>query len=146
MHTLCERIGESFAHITEGAERMAIGQRRYMWLARESPPWALLLLDIAARAPGLMQELQGYVLADLRMGVRQNSFRITREDAALDMIHGTITAAIRRIALGLAPRKHDISVATLLLRGLGMPEDEAAEVASRPLPPFKPAPLEARAV
>jgi AcrR family transcriptional regulator len=136
MHTLCERIGESFAHVAEGAERMAIGQRRYLWLARESPAWALLMMDVAAAAPELLEGIRSYVLADLRLGVRQKSFRVVSEDAALDMIQGTSSMAIRRVALGRARERHDVAVATMVLRGLGMSADDAAEVARRPLPPF----------
>lgn len=136
MHTLCERIAESFEHVAQGAERMAIGQRRYMWLARESPAWALLLMDVSAVAPELIAGIRSYVLADLRLGVRQKSFRITTEDAALDMIQGATSLAIRRIATGQARDKHDIAIATMVLRGLGMPAGEAAEVARRPLPPL----------
>jgi AcrR family transcriptional regulator len=136
MHTLCERISESFAQVTEGAQRMAIGQRRYLWLARESPAWALLLMDVSAAAPELLEGIRSYVLADLRLGVRQKSFRVPSEDAAIDMIQGTSSLAIRRVALGRAPEKYDVAVAAVVLRGLGMPADEAAEVARRPLPPF----------
>jgi len=97
---------------------------------------ALLLLDMLAVAPGLLEGIRSYMVADLRLGVRQKSFRVTSEDAAIDMIQGTTSMAIRRIALGLAREKHDIAVATMVLRGLGMPADEAAEVAKRPLPPL----------
>lgn len=136
MRTLCERISESFAQVTEGAERMSIGQRRYLWLARESPAWALLLMDVSAAAPDLFEGIRSFVLADLRLGVRQKSFRVTSEEAAIDLIFGTGSLAIRRVALGLARPRHDVDVATMVLRGLGMPADEAAEVARRPLPPF----------
>lgn len=64
MHTLCERITESFAHVTEGAGRMAIGQRRYLWLARESP-LRRLLLDMLAVAPGLLEGIRSVIVAAL---------------------------------------------------------------------------------
>src|SRR6187551_3041600 len=44
--SLCRAIDESFSHITDGAERMSIGHRRYIWLAAVAPQWALLLLDV----------------------------------------------------------------------------------------------------
>ena len=44
--------------------------------------------------------------------------------------------AMRSVALGLAPAKHDIAVAATMLRGLGMAADEALAVARRPLPEF----------
>jgi AcrR family transcriptional regulator len=134
--TLCERIAESYPHVAEGAERMAIGQRRYIWLAEASPAWALLLLDVSASAPQLLQRIQKYSLADLRLGVKQKSFKLTSEAAALDLINGAGTQAMLRVALGQAPANHGIAVATMVLRGLGMSADDAAAVARRPLPAF----------
>ncbi|HYE40308.1 MAG TPA: hypothetical protein VEB23_10270, partial [Ramlibacter sp.] len=75
-------------------------------------------------------------LADLRMGVRQKKFKVPSEAAAMDAINGICTQAMRRVALGQAPAKHDQACAALLLRSLGVPPEEAAEVAARPLPPL----------
>lgn len=136
--TLCRRISDSHVQVAHGAERMAIGNRRYIWLAEESPAWALLLLDVALAAPGLALAIREYPLADLRLGVKQKSFRVPSEAAAIDLIQGTVAQAMRNVALGLAPANHGVAVATMVLRGLGMPDDEAAAVAKRPLPPFPP--------
>lgn len=134
--TLCRRISDSCGPVRDGAERMAIGNRRYLWLAEVSPAWALLLLDIAAAAPLLLEQVQQYALADLRLGIRQKSFRIFSEAAAMDLINGTVTHGMRRIAFGLAPAGHASAVAATVLRGLGMASDEALAVAKRPLPEF----------
>ncbi|VTU41122.1 DNA-binding transcriptional repressor AcrR [Variovorax sp. PBS-H4] len=136
--SLCRRIGESQQGITEGAHRMAIGNQRYIWLAEQSPQWALMTLDVAAAAPELLLEIRHYVLADLRLGVKQKAFRIPGEAAAMDLINGTIAQAMRSVALGLAPPNHGREVATCVLRGLGMEAAAAREVAHRPLPPFPP--------
>ncbi len=140
-HTLCRRISESHEQVREGAERMAIGNRRYFWLAEQSPAWALLLLDVASAAPLVLQEVQQYALADLRLGIRQKAFRIASEAAAMDLINGTVTQAMRSIAFGVAPANHGVAVAATVLRGLGMPYDDALAVARRPLPEFGPAPV-----
>lgn len=124
---------------------MAIGQRRYVGLAAESPAWALLLLDVMARSPGVLADLQEYPLADLRRGVRQRKFKVPSEAAALDVINGVCTQAMRSVALGLAPPGHDVACASLVLRALGMPPQDAAEVANRPLPELEPAPAQTRA-
>lgn len=136
--TLCRRIDDSQQGIAEGAQRMAIGNQRYIWLAEQSPQWALMTLDVAAAAPELLLEIRHYVLADLRLGVKQKAFRIPSEAAAMDLINGTITQAMRSVALGLAPPNHGPEVATCVLRGLGMEAAAAKEVAHRPLPPFPP--------
>ncbi|HYF41195.1 MAG TPA: helix-turn-helix domain-containing protein [Ramlibacter sp.] len=134
---LCRAINDSYAGIADGAQRMAIGQRRYIWLAGQCPSWALLLLDVLAGAPQVLAEIQKYPLADLRRGVRQGKFKVPSEAAALDVINGVCTLGMRRVALGLAPAPgHDIACATMVLRALGMPGARAAEVAARPLPEF----------
>jgi len=143
--TLCRRISESHEQVREGAERMSIGNRRYLWLAEQSPAWALLLLDVVSSAPLVLEQVQAYALADLRLGIRQKSFRVASEVAAMDLINGTVTQAMRRVAYGMAPVRHDIAIATTVLRGLGMPYDEALAVAKRPLPEFGPAPVVAAA-
>ena len=134
--TLCRAINDSYAHIADGAERMAIGQRRYVRLAADSPAWTLLLLDVMTASPLVQEAILQYPLADLRMGVKQKKFKVPSEAAALDAINGICTQAMRRVALGLAPAKHDQASTALLLRALGMSPADAAEVASRPLPPL----------
>lgn len=136
--TLCRRITDSQQGIQDGAERMAIGNRRYIWLAQHSPAWALLLLDLTIAVPAMLEVSLAYARADLKLGVRQKRVRIASEAAAVDLIAGTVSQAMRVTALGLAPAKHDVAVATMVLRGLGMGFEEAAEVASRPLPDFPP--------
>lgn len=135
--TLCVAIDESYSHITDGAERMALGQRRYIQLARESPAWTLLLLDVMVAVPSVMALIESYPLADLRIGLRQKKFRVPSEAAALDAITGICSNAMRRVALGRAPANHDVACASLVLRALGVPPEEASAVARRPLPPLK---------
>jgi AcrR family transcriptional regulator len=142
---LCRAIGESHAGVPDGAQRMAIGQRRYLWLAAEAPAWALLILDLGQANARLAALLQEYPLADLRLGVRQKRFKVPSEAAAMDAIAGMCAAGMQRIALGLAPPRHDIAVATVVLRALGMDAAEAAAVARRPLPLLATAEPEARA-
>jgi AcrR family transcriptional regulator len=134
--TLCRRIADSHAGIPEGAERMAIGNRRYIWLAEQSPEWALLLLDVLPASPKIWLELRAYAQADLRLGIQQKSFSVPSEAAALDVISGTVTQAMRTVALGMAPANHGSAIAALVLRGLGMDSKAAQEVATRPLPPL----------
>ena len=133
---LCERITFSQEGVKDGAERMAIGTRRYIWLAEQSPAWALLLLDVAMAAPQLVEYVQQFALADIRLGVKQKRFRIESEIAAQNLGNGTVMQAMACVARGLAPPGHASAVAATVLRGLGMPFDEASEVAHRPLPPL----------
>ncbi|RZL85836.1 MAG: TetR/AcrR family transcriptional regulator [Variovorax sp.] len=134
--TLCQRISDSQQGITDGAQRMAIGIQRYIWLAEESPPWALLMLEVAAAAPELVLQIAEYARADMRMGVKQKTFRIPNEWAAMDVVNGSVTQAIRSVVMGLAPPNHGRDVAACVLRALGMPFEDAQKTAYLPLPPF----------
>ena len=129
-------IDESYAHIEDGAERMAIGGRRYVLFAFERPDWARLVLGLMDSGAPLMQRIAPFALRDLRMGVRQKRFRIASERAAMDLIAGTDLQAIRTVLAGAAGRGHASATAAMVLRGLGMEYDQAAEVARRPLPPL----------
>ena len=100
--TLCERITDSQAGVTDGAERMAIGGRRYVWLAEEAPPWALLLLDVAAAAPELLVHIRNTRWPTC--GRREaEEVQGASEEVAMDVINGTGVHAMRSVALGLAP-------------------------------------------
>ena len=132
--SLCERIKASCVSVPEGAERMAIGNRRYVLLAVENPAWAAVLMQLAGAIAEMQAISSRYALADLELGIRQGSFRVPSRQAGLDLVLGTIGQAMRTAALGKVPRGYDAMVATAVLRGLGMPFDEAAAVARRPLP------------
>lgn len=137
VESYCRHIDASYAHIEDAAERMAIGGRRYVLFAAESPDWARLMLGLMDGGAPLLQRIAPFALRDLRMGVRQKRFRISSERAAMDLIAGTGLQAMRSVLAGAAGRSHASSAATLVLRGLGMDYEEAAEVARRPLPPLR---------
>jgi len=132
----CRHIDESYAHIEDGAERMAIGNRRYVLFAHDSPDWTGLMLGLVDAGAPLAQHVWPYARADLLLGMRQGRFRPVNERAAADLIQGTVMHAMRRVHAGDAGRAHAIATAITVLRGLGMDYDEAAEVARRPLPPL----------
>jgi AcrR family transcriptional regulator len=136
---LCEAIEGSCRGVAEAVERMAIGNRRYFWLAQECAPWALLLLDIGIEAPQHFARILEYPLRDIRLGVRQKTFRVVSEAAALDLVAGAVSQGMRTIAAGGAPANHGVAVAASVLVGLGVPHEQALVIARKPLPPFQPA-------
>lgn len=132
--TFCQHIVESYAAVPRGSWRMAIGCRRFIWLAEQSPPWALLVAEVAAASPALMTQIGRYIVPDLRLGVAQKDFRVESEAAALDLISGTVIQAMSRVASRRARRGHGASVVASILCGLGMRPHTAAAIARRPLP------------
>jgi AcrR family transcriptional regulator len=136
---LCEAIDASSRDVAEGAERMAIGNRRYLWFAQHCPAWAMLLLDIGAAEPKHFEAIGQYPLADLRLGHRQKAFRFASEAAAMDLVAGTVMRGMQTVAAGQAPKGHAEAVAATVLMGLGVAREDAIAIAKRPLPPFRPA-------
>lgn len=133
---LSDRIDESCDHITDAAERMAIGNRRYVGLAIEHPDWARMMMDVVLTSPDLIEVTAAFARKDLLLGIRQGRFRVPNQQAAMNAIIGTCIGAMRMAILGQAPKNHAQATATVVLRALGMAFDEAAEIARRPLPPI----------
>jgi len=134
VESYCRHIDASYAHIEDAAERMAIGGRRYVLLAVENAGWARLMLGLIDGGAPLLGRIAPFALRDLRLGVRQKRFRIASERAAMDLIAGTALQAMRTVLAGSAGRAHATAAATMVLRGLGVGHQEAAEIARRPLP------------
>lgn len=134
--SFCRHIAASNAAIADGAERMAIGNRRYVLFAIDSPDWARLTIGLVDAGAPLQRLIWPYPRADLRLGIRQGRFRPVGERVAADLILGTVMQAMRTALAGDAGRGHATATAATVLRGLGMDYDEAAEVARRPLAPL----------
>jgi len=131
---LADRIAAAYAGVRDAAERMAIANRTFILAALADPTWGRALVRVAGRDMVLSARIAAYALADLRLGKRQRRFRVTDEQAALDLVLGSVLAGMRTVLDGRAGAAHASAVAALVLRGLGLPDDEATEVAARPLP------------
>lgn len=108
-----------------GSERMVDGCRRYLRIARESPPTAMLILDLATTSPRMLEAIGEFVVADLRFGIRQKEFTIFSEQAAVDLVQGYIMLAMRQIASRRMPSSYERSVIATILQGLGLPAQRA---------------------
>jgi AcrR family transcriptional regulator len=131
-----DRVAASYAAVADPAERVAIGCRRFVLEALREPVWGQALLRVWASTPLLGASVAKAVLADLRAGRRRGRFTIPAEPAALDLVQGAVLAGVRSVVEGRAGEPHAVAIATLVLRGLGIDSDEAAEIANRPLPPL----------
>lgn len=128
-----EQSAVSRESLKRGVERVAMGCQHYLWLARRSPDWALMLLDVAAATPAFLQTVGTYVRADVRLGVRQKEIDIESETVALNLICGSIMQAMHSIALGNAPPRHATAITAAVLQGLGVSAGPAREAARKVL-------------
>jgi len=136
--TLNERVVESYQDIADGAQRMSIGMRRFLWLGETSPAWAMLLIQLSVAYPQVIELIKPYSLGDLRLAQSQGLFHVADEEAAIDLVFGTCLRAITRIAQGevAEPAAYAREILQMVLHALGMSLADAAEVMARPLPPF----------
>lgn len=127
---MMDSAAESRRTLASGSERLVDGCRRYLSIARETPSTALLVLELAIASPGMLETIGEFVLADVRMGVRQKEFRIFSEQAAVDLVHGYIILAMRQIALRPMPAAYDRFVVATILQGLGLSFERATALAN----------------
>jgi AcrR family transcriptional regulator len=134
--TIRERSAPARATLATAAEQIAAGCRRYLGLARSSPAWALVILDVASVDSTFRKTIGGFVGVELRRGLRRKEFAAVSEAAALDLVIGATMEGMRRIALGAAGPRHAGAVTIAILRGLGVSPAKARTLATRPMPLF----------
>ena len=122
------------AHLDDPAEIISAAHRSFVRRARNDPDWAWLLVRLDVSHNVLHAALGPYARRDLRAGVRSGRLSVPHERIARHATGGALLAVMRAVLHGQAPKDADIHHAEGVLRLLGLPVDEAAEVARRPLP------------
>jgi len=122
------------AHLDDPAEIISAAHRSFVRRARSDPDWGWLLVRLDVSHNVLHAALGPYARRDLRAGVRSGRLSVPHERIALHATGGALLAVMRAVLDGQAPKDADIHHAEGVLRLVGLPVDEAAEVARRPLP------------
>ncbi|HYC56985.1 MAG TPA: TetR/AcrR family transcriptional regulator, partial [Candidatus Binatia bacterium] len=133
---LAERLHEDITGdsvgVADAAERTAIGMRRFILQALRDPNWGAALLRVWSSSGRIAAEAADPVLADVRAAKRAGRFSYRSEAAALDLLQGAVLAGIRTVVEGRAGQEHASAIAAHVLRGLGVDDAEAEEIARRP--------------
>jgi AcrR family transcriptional regulator len=122
------------AALEDPAEVIAAAHRHFVRRARKDPQWAWLLVRLDVSHDVVLAGLGPYARRDLRRGLKSGRLAVANEEVALVASGGALLAVMRAVLDGRAPKDADIDHAQGILRLLGLPPDEAAEVARRPLP------------
>lgn len=115
-----------------------IGNRRFIRLAYEQPNLARLVVNLANGETLFTEAVLPYSRVALDRGIQAGRFRIDDLDMALIILIGSAFAVMRAILEERAPDDADVLHAQSMLELFGIPKDEAARLARRPLPDAAP--------
>ncbi len=140
VRTTIERHGEMLDEVTaqasDIAEACAIGIRQTVRMVRRDPIWGAFVvhtgLYIAQLESGLLHRLTAHLYRGFETGRFASSDPIT----SVALVGGGVLGAIIAEHRKLVPDDADCLVAQQLLELLGVPGNEATEIARRPLPPI----------
>lgn len=115
------------------ADRMATGVRTTLRLVRAHPLLGAFMVRAGWPVSERTQQFFVVVGADLRKGIRQGRFARMHGEVAINLLAGLMVGAMHSITSERVPRDFPEQVAATLLRALGLPEQEVALLAMRPL-------------
>ncbi len=126
MHPMVEPLADP-------AARVATGIRTALLLAKACP--ALGSFMVRAGWPA-MERTHGFftlVAVDIRKGIRNGRFADLQAEIALNLVAGTVVGAMHSITQKRVARDFPEQTALAVLRGLGLPEEEAARLVAQPV-------------
>lgn len=137
IETLAEDVGRALDAATfrydDPAEVMATATRLIVRHVREQPLWGAFVLRAVLAAPEQAGALVERQARDLAAGIAAGRFRVVDEATTRAALPAMVLGAIRAQVAGALPDDADSLVAQLVLRVLGIPDEEAMELARRPL-------------
>lgn len=137
-----QRISKSFVGLDDPAERLANGIRFFIRRTHEEPQWGAFLNRFALSNASLREMFYSQATADLLTGFRSERYRFRQEQLAtvISLIAGATLGSMFLVIEGIKTwRDAGSETAELVLRALGIPEEEARKLATTELPPL-PAP------
>lgn len=132
---LGDTIAAATAELPDAAQVLAVAHRTLIQQAAADPTMGWLLIRLELSHNLVSTALGPYVLRDLQRGIDDGRFTIHDLGATLIALGGALLGIVRAVLQGTAPAGADVEHAIVVLQLLGLPGDEAAEVAQRPLPP-----------
>lgn len=133
-----EKVGDALDRRVSGledpAEAFASSLRHLVRYALNDRVWGGFLVQMGAAHPALLRILGPRARRDLLRGVEARRFSIEDLDLATTCTFGSLIASIQ-LAMESEPRDdRDQIFARAMLRMVGVPAEEASEVAARTLP------------
>jgi len=129
-----EAIAAATKDIDDPAEVVAVAHRSIVYRAAEEPDFGWLLVRLEISHDLVFAALGPYAARDLDSGIEAGRFKVDDPAVALIAAGGALLAIVRAVLQSRAKPTAAEHHAAYVLRMFGLPPDDAAEVASRPLP------------
>ena len=129
-----EAIEAATCDLEDPAEVVAVAHRALVRRAARDPEWGWLLVRLEISHDLAFAALGPYAARDLQRGMETHRFSVDDPNIALVAAGGALLGVLRAVLQGRADAGAPEHHAALVLRMFGLSPDDAAEVASRPLP------------
>ncbi len=141
-----QRLDALASEIADVAEFCAAGMRLTMRMVEADPIWGGFMVQMGTYLPELGLILGRRLVDTLLRGIQSGRFTVVNEATTLAVVTGAVFGAMHSRLTQLSPGSFsdllpdslpddaDCLVAEQLLQLLGLPREEAAEIARRPLP------------
>lgn len=134
-----ERVDRSASPNIDPALRLANSIRFYIRRAHEEPHWGAFLVRYATTSTSIQKLWDCSPVRDVltSLASQRRSFRQEQLMSVVGMLAGSVLIAIHLVMQGHKTwREAGGDTAELVLRALGVPQEEAASFANEPLPPL----------
>ncbi len=122
------------ARLEDPAEVVSVAHRYFVRLARADPDWAWLLVRLDVSHNVMLDALGPFARRDLARGIAAGRLQVADKRIALFAAGGALLAVMRAVLDGQAPKQAERHHAEGVMRLFGLPPEDAAEVAARPMP------------
>jgi AcrR family transcriptional regulator len=132
-----DRVAATYKGVDDPAQRLAIGVRLYAKRAHAEPHWGRFLVHFGMTSDAMRKLWMGPPMHDIELGIQAGRFRVKPEQApaALGLLAGTTVSAIVLVLEGFRTwRDAGSDAAELVLRGLGLNDEDARTLAVTELP------------
>lgn len=132
-----ERVKKSFEEVVDPAHRLANGIRFFIRRAHEEPQWGTFIQRFAMSTASLREMFISQATQDLLEGCASGRYSFRQEQllSVLTLISSAVLGAMFLVREGHRGwLEAGTDTAELLLKALGIPGEEAAQLAIRELP------------
>jgi AcrR family transcriptional regulator len=132
-----QRVVASFGGVPDPACRLANGIRFFIRRAHEEPHWGRFVSRFAFSNEALQGLWNGPPMRDVLLGMSlgRYDFRVEQLPSVISLIAGSVLSAMFLVLEGHNTwREAGSDTAGLLLRGMGLPAQEARDIANSELP------------